>query len=120
MDSRQEPRFAADQPVTVTNLGAACSSVAATIVNFSARGLRLCLCEELPVGSLVKVEWGTTLLLGQIIYCKPEGEAYSAGMELEEAVYDTRLFTSEGGARADVTPPSKTSRQVTGGGYCGP
>jgi hypothetical protein len=110
MDYRFEPRFATDQPVVVTNLGVQGSSFPGKITNFSAHGIRLILSEELPIGAVIKVEWATTLLLGQIMYCESEGEVYSAGMELEEAVYDTRIFIPNGEAQVEDQLSQKDSR----------
>jgi hypothetical protein len=109
MDYRNELRFDANQPVRVTNLGIPGEPVAGKIVNFSARGLRLLLMDEIAVGAVIKVEWGRTLLLGQVVYCEPEGKDFAAGMELEEAVYDTQMFASQTGAGAELPQTPKSS-----------
>jgi hypothetical protein len=108
MESRREPRFAINQTVHITNLGVPGDPISGKIVNISARGIRLLLDNEIAIGTIIKVEWATTLLLGQIIYCIPEGKQYSVGMELEEAVYDTHLFLtqSEHKSKDITTDPS--------------
>jgi hypothetical protein len=46
------------------------------------------LASEAPVGTLVKVETGDCLFLGEICYCRPCGQAWAAGMILEHALWD--------------------------------
>jgi hypothetical protein len=86
---RRELRFEIDQPVRVINLGETSSPVAGRLANFSANGIRLLLDHEIHPGTMVKVEWGSTILLGEIIYCKPAGSEFSVGLELEDALYET-------------------------------
>jgi hypothetical protein len=58
------------------------------LVNFSANGTRMTLDREVQPGTMVKVEWGSTILLGEIIYCVPQGEEFAVGLELEDALYE--------------------------------
>jgi hypothetical protein len=44
---------------------------------------------EVPLGAAVKVEWSQTLLLGEVCYCRPEGEGFVVGLQLEHALYTT-------------------------------
>ena len=91
---RREPRFETNQLVTVTNLEQPDVTLKAKLTNFSAKGTRLLLDRELKPGTIVKVEWGTTILLGEIIYCEPGGAPFAAGLELEDVLYETdMLFT---------------------------
>ncbi len=92
--NRRDPRFEIDQPVTVTNLHQPQSSVLGRLVNFSANGTRLLLEQEMKPGTMVKVEWGGTLLLGEIVYCTPQNSEFAAGLALEDAVYDTLVLAS--------------------------
>ncbi len=91
---RREPRFEANQVVTVTNLEQPDVHLKAHLANFSAKGTRLLLDRRLKPGTMVKVEWGTTILLGEIIYCEPEGAPYAAGLELEDVLYETDILYS--------------------------
>jgi hypothetical protein len=49
----------------------------------------LLIASRVSVGAAVKVEWSNTLLLGEVIYCRPEGEGYAIGLELKHALYNT-------------------------------
>jgi len=91
---RREPRFVIDQPVTVRDLEHPGPPVLGRLVNFSAQGTRLILEQEISPGAMVKVEWGGTMLLGEIIYCAPEGAEFAAGLELEDALYETEVLAS--------------------------
>lgn len=88
---RCEPRFKSDQPVAVTNLEQPGRLLSGRLINFSANGIRMLLKCGMRLGSTVKVEWGGTVLLGEIIYCTPQGTAYVVGLELEDAVYRTEM-----------------------------
>jgi hypothetical protein len=85
---RREPRFEINQPVTITNLDHPGSPIAGRIENFSANGTRLIVQTELNRGTMVKVEWGTTILLGEIIYSSSKGAEFAVGLELEDALYE--------------------------------
>ena len=89
---RREPRFEVNQHVTVTNLEKPGCVLPGKLANFSAKGIQLILEENLQPGAMVKVEWGGTILLGEIMYCARQGLQYAAGLELEDALYDTETL----------------------------
>jgi hypothetical protein len=91
---RREPRFEIDQLVTITNLDRPDRPIGGRIANFSASGTRLVMQEELNRGTMVKVEWGTTVLLGEIIYCCRQGSEFAVGLELEDALYEKEEVAS--------------------------
>jgi hypothetical protein len=91
---RREPRFETDQLVSVTNLEQPGLPVLGRLVNFSARGTKMRLSSEIRPGTMVKVDLGGTILLGEIIYCKSQGQEFAAGMELEDALYERELLES--------------------------
>jgi hypothetical protein len=91
-DTRRGPRFEVDQPVTVNNLDEPGPALSARLVNFSSKGIRMILGQRLSPGIMVKVEWRGTILLGEIIYCMPLGTAFAAGLEIEDAVYETEVL----------------------------
>ncbi len=76
------------------------------LVNFSAIGTRMLLTCAVQPGSMVKVDWGGTLLLGEIIYCTPEGSEYAVGLELEDVLYETEMLQSLSDTWAAPTPRS--------------
>jgi hypothetical protein len=87
-DRRHIPRFDIDQPVSVKRLDLPGPFIPGRLVNFSAQGTRMILEAKVPPGALVRVEWGGTVLLGEVIYCNAEGNEFAAGLELEDAIYD--------------------------------
>ncbi len=97
MELRRSPRYELDQQVTVTNLEDKLA-VPGRLANFSTNGVRFLVESQIPLRSLVKVEWDSTLLLGEVIYCRREGSGYSVGMELEHALYDIEKIAAQTGA----------------------
>ncbi len=91
---RREPRFEIDQPVTIKNLEHPGSVLLGRLVDFSAQGTRLILEEPIQPGTLVKVEWGGTMLLGEVVYCQAHGPEFAAGLELEDALFETQGLAS--------------------------
>ena len=89
MDSRSQARLETNEPVHVTVLGECDTTFLGRITNSSSRGIGLLAGQPAPLGSAVKVEWGHTLLLGEVCHCRPEGNGYAIGLELEHALYNT-------------------------------
>ena len=89
MDSRSQPRLETDEPVHVTALGECDTKFLGRITNSSPRGIGLVVDRRVPLGSAVKVEWGHTLLLGEVRYCRAEGDGFAIGLDLEHALYHT-------------------------------
>ncbi|MEN6537149.1 MAG: PilZ domain-containing protein [Bryobacteraceae bacterium] len=86
MDLRSEPRFPTDGPVTITVLGPEPSTISGRIVNVSGRGMRFMLDAPVPANAAIRADVEGTLLLGEVAYCYPEGKAYAAGIQLEQAL----------------------------------
>ncbi len=91
---RREPRFETDQLVSITNLEQAGLPVLGRLINFSASGTRMRIASEIRPGTMVKVDLGGTILLGEIIYCHPQGQEFAVGLELEDALYETDALES--------------------------
>jgi hypothetical protein len=89
MDLRSQPRLETNEPVHVTVLGECETRFLGRITNTSTRGIGLLADRPAPIGSAVKVEWGHTLLLGEVCHCRLEGAGYAIGLELEHALYHT-------------------------------
>ena len=64
-------------------------AVKGRLADLSAQGLSVILPGELPEGSVVKVEWGRTVFVGEAIYCRPQGAEFLVGLKMEAAVADT-------------------------------
>ena len=99
---RREPRTYIDQPVTVTNLDQQSIPLKGRLSNFSAQGTRLMMKYELRPGTMVKVEWGGTILLGEIIYCSPQGSEFALGLKLEDALYEREMLKAFNERREEV------------------
>src|SRR5437867_1974837 len=94
VDLRSEPRFEVNQPVTATVIGKDVDRIPARILNLSGKGMRVSIDRRLPVGAAVKIEWRDTLLLCEVCYCCPEGELFSAGLQVEHALFHTMELAS--------------------------
>jgi hypothetical protein len=86
MDQRREPRFEADQPVTVTVLSAPPARMNACVRNASGRGLGLFTSAPVPPGAAIRIEFDDNLVLGEAIYCRAEQEGHFVGVELDQVL----------------------------------
>lgn len=86
-DRRRYPRFSQDDVVRLTLLSEDGRSADARIVDASVGGVRLESPIFLKVGSLVKIEWKDTLLLGEVLYTQAAGSINILGVELTRALY---------------------------------
>ncbi len=87
MDQRKEPRIKADRQVKVTTIGVSGGGRPGKLDNSSGGGAGLLLAEEIAPGTLVKVEWDQTMVLGEVTFCKKLGEEYFVGLQLKHALY---------------------------------
>jgi len=87
MEQRREPRFAAEQIISITVMGERDIRYSARVTNASGRGLGI----ELPVfvapGTAVKIDLPDALILGEAVFCQPSASVYVAGVELQEALH---------------------------------
>jgi hypothetical protein len=87
MEHRCEPRFAANQNVTVTILGDPAIQQTGVVKNASARGLGLEMPSPVGIGAAVKIDLPDTVLLGEAMYCRGQNGCYFVGIELEQALF---------------------------------
>src|SRR5689334_10025216 len=87
MDQRRELRFQVNQNVRVTVLEPARAGIDGKIRNASGRGIGVELPERLAPGTAVKLDLDDSFLLGEVIYCRADGESWYAGIELEHALF---------------------------------
>ena len=90
MESRQERRFEMDQEITVTLLGDREATFPGKIVNLFWNGMCLETSYALSPGAALKIELADTLVLGEVVYCRPQGPQFHLGISLEQALYHTR------------------------------
>jgi hypothetical protein len=89
MNRRSRTRFRTDLSVNVTCHSIPDRTAKARLADLSVHGLSLILKEELPVGSSVKVEWGSAIFEGELIHCQPHGREFLIGLKVEDSVYET-------------------------------
>jgi hypothetical protein len=89
MNRRSRTRFKTDLTVNVTcpDLPAYCAK--ARLADLSVHGLSLILNDELPIGSSVKVEWGSAIFVGELVHCQSHGKEFLIGLRVEGSVYET-------------------------------
>jgi len=87
MNQRREPRFEVEQEIPITIFGEPDIRLPARIRNFSPRGIGLEMKGPVAAGSALKLELDDTLLLGEVIYCRDDGDSFYVGVELEHALY---------------------------------
>lgn len=86
MDQRREPRFRADQPVTVTVLTDPRRRVDGRVRNASGRGLGIVTVSRVEPGAALKIEIEDAMVLGEAIYCRSEADGYFLGVELDQVL----------------------------------
>jgi hypothetical protein len=83
VEHRKESRLKANQPVLVTALGLmGMPPMSGRVLDMSGSGLRLRLPNPVPCGSPVKVESERMVMLGEVVRCDDDAEAYSVGLVL--------------------------------------
>jgi len=87
MNQRREPRFQIERQLWITLFGEPEISLPARIKNVSPRGIGLELQGPVAVGSALKFELDDALLLGEVIYCRDDGDSFYVGVELEHMLY---------------------------------
>ena len=85
---RSEPRFSADQPVSVTLADSSDGPWGlGRIVDFSASGIGLEVDFALTTGCRIKIQWQRGLVLGEVRYCQRKAATnFRAGVKITEVV----------------------------------
>jgi hypothetical protein len=109
-DQRREPRFAANQQVTVTLLRDPQSRMPARVRDSSGRGLGLETPLPIPPGSALKIEIDDGIVLAEAVYCREEQGCCFIGVELNQVLAGLaelgrclQELTSESRSRSEVT-----------------
>jgi hypothetical protein len=87
MDQRRERRVEGNQSAWITIYGKVETRVPGCVRNVSGRGIGLEVAEPIGTGSALKIEAGDSMLLGEVIYCRPDGDRFYLGVELDQAVH---------------------------------
>ena len=86
MDKRREPRFAAEQCVTIVTLGERQFRQTAVIRNASGTGLGLFVKTAIASGTVLRIELEDAIVLGEVMYCRPAENGHFAGVQLEQVL----------------------------------
>lgn len=86
MDKRREPRFVADQAVTITMLRDPENRMPARVKDSSGRGLGLELLSAVPPGTALKIEMEDSVILGEAVYCRKDKDTWFVGVELNQVL----------------------------------
>jgi hypothetical protein len=86
MNQRHEPRFDADQWVSVTLFGEPDIRLQARIKNVSGRGIGLEFQCPVAIGTALKIVLDDAMLLGEVVYCRKEETSFYVGVELGQAL----------------------------------
>ena len=86
MDTRREPRFAAELPAVVVMQSRAASRRHATVRNFSRSGMLLELAFPAEPGERLTVQWDGGQAWATVAHCRPAADCWLAGVELDQPV----------------------------------
>jgi len=87
MDQRREDRFQTDQQVQVTVLEPPGQPFPARIRDASGRGMGISSAVEMKPGYPIKINLPNSILLGEVIFIRADGDGWFAGVELEHALF---------------------------------
>lgn len=59
------------------------------IADISGRGLRVLAAVSFAPGTLVRIDWNRTMLLGEVCYAQPDGARFALGLRLEHSLLHT-------------------------------
>ena len=87
MDQRRETRIEGDQSAWVTIYGKVDTRIPGRIKNVAGRGIGIEIGQPVDTGSALKIEAADTMMLGEAVYCRQEGQQFYVGVELDQAVH---------------------------------
>ncbi|MEZ5351179.1 MAG: PilZ domain-containing protein [Bryobacteraceae bacterium] len=86
-EQRREPRMGLDQAVAIGELSEdGVRMRLGWVVDLSGRGAAVRMEDPMSPGTLVRMQWDDTLLLGEVCYCVAEGDRYRVGLELRHSL----------------------------------
>ena len=87
VDQRQTERHELRQPASISVVGAPAEVLHGELRNLSEGGTQIRLSEPVPPFTLVKIQYGDNLLLGEVVYCLQADAAWLAGLRIEHALF---------------------------------
>jgi hypothetical protein len=95
MERRREPRFATDQPVVVTLLDGREVRRRAQVTNVSAWGVGIEMRCPVARGALLRIEFGDSVALGEVVHCREVAGSYYLGVRLNQALKSVADLAAE-------------------------
>jgi hypothetical protein len=102
MESRREPRFAADCPVVASVSGI---RRAARMLSAGPWGISIEIDTPASPGAAISIDFGDSVAAGEVTYCRAAGGAYYVGVQLECA----RKSIADIAPLPDESPPLQNS-----------
>ncbi len=87
VDQRQAERHELRQQVSISVVGAPAGVLQGELRNLSEGGTQVRLSAHLSPFTLVKIEYGDNLLLGEVVYCLRAETDWLAGLRIEHALF---------------------------------
>ena len=84
---RNEQRCQLDCGAQLTVIGPPSQILHGEIRNASQGGTQILLSQPVPTFTLVRIEYNDSLLLGEVVYCKPEDSGWLAGVRVEHGLF---------------------------------
>jgi len=82
VDRRSEPRFETQQRIFVTLIEEPSITLTGLAVEMSGSGMRIFLNRAIPLGALLKVESGNSLILSEVSHCAAHADGFLIGLKL--------------------------------------
>ena len=92
-ERRTLQRYSVNDQIALEMLDGERLRTQAFLKNYSVKGLCVFLDQALPVGSPVSLRIAQVLMLGEVVWCRPAGGGYEAGIALEH-ILDTHELRS--------------------------
>ena len=86
LDQRRDQRHQFSRSAIVSVLGKASHVLQGEIRNVSKGGTQLLLNQPLRAGSLLRIDYGNNLLLGEAIYCQQGQNGWVLGIRIEHSL----------------------------------
>jgi hypothetical protein len=85
IEHRRSERFKVGCAAVVTVFGG--ETLQGTLTNVGEGGAQLRLNQRVPPSSLLKIEYGDCILMGEVVYCQAEGSSCLVGIKVEHALF---------------------------------
>jgi hypothetical protein len=86
MERRRSIRIPEDESVQVTSLCEAGNSQPGRSRNSSQGGMCVSVSQPIPVNTPVQIEWGNSVLMGEVSRCDREGGLFLLGLQLNQVL----------------------------------